>query len=254
MIYNPYTYLIRFKPTGQIYYGSSYANNRDKIANPDQLWNSYFTSSKDIIELVSIHGKDAFDVQIRKTFNSAEKAILWENRILSKFDAKNNPLWFNKHNGNKDFKNIGHSEETKRKISEKNKGQISNKKGKTLSDSHKEKIANALKGKAKSEPHKQKCRIARLGKPHSKETKLKMSLSHKGHTVTDDTKQKISRANKGVRRAPLTDEHKQKISDASKGRVQSEETKRKISEKNRGKYKGVPWSEARRAAQNKKVK
>jgi hypothetical protein len=30
--YQPYTYLIRFKPTGQIYYGSSYAN-KSKIAD-----------------------------------------------------------------------------------------------------------------------------------------------------------------------------------------------------------------------------
>ena len=253
MIYKPYTYLIRFKSTGQIYYGSSYANNRDKIANPDQLWSSYFTSSKDIINLVSSYGKDAFEVQIRKTFNSAEKAILWENRILSKFDAKNNPLWFNKHNGNKDFKNVGHSEETKRKISKANKGQ-SNRKGIPLSESHKRKIAEANKNKPKSEEHKKNLSIARQGYTHSNETKALMSVIRTGKKLTESTKQKISIANKNRTYLPLAEEVKKKISASSKGRIQTEETKQKISEKNKGKYKGVPWSEARRAAQNKKVK
>jgi len=45
-IYQPYTYLIKFLPTGQVYYGSSYANNKHKVSNPEQLWITYFTSSK----------------------------------------------------------------------------------------------------------------------------------------------------------------------------------------------------------------
>jgi len=71
------------------------------------------------------------------------------------------------------------SEETKRKLSEINKGQISLKKGKTLEEQFGEKKAKEIK---------EKLRLARLnqpdpriGKKHTEETKIKISRANKGN-------------------------------------------------------------------------
>ena len=77
----------------------------------------------------------------------------------------------------------GHrSEETKRKMSEAHKGQISCNKGKKFSEDIKQKMSEAHKGIKFSEEHKQKMSEAKkgknspmYGKKHSKETKRKMS-------------------------------------------------------------------------------
>jgi hypothetical protein len=214
--YKPYTYLIRFKPTGQLYYGASYANNRDKIANPSQLWVSYFTSSKEIQKLITEYGENAFDVEVRQIFETAEQTLKWENAVLSKFNAKDNPDWLNKQNGDKKFTNNGHSEETRRKISNSNKGQISNRTGLPLTEEHKKKIAASNKGKTFTEEHKLNLSVASKNRRHSIETKQKMAEIRKGKTLSEETKQKISNAHKGRKCSPKSEENKRKISEQLK--------------------------------------
>ena len=85
------------------------------------------------------------------------------------------------------FEGWNHSEETKLKISKANKGKVSHRKGKPLSEEHKRKIGEANKtshlGKKVSEETRQKIKESsfRKGKPgtmtgrkHSEETKAKM--------------------------------------------------------------------------------
>lgn len=113
-----------------------------------------------------------------------------------------------------------HSEETRKKISESNKGKIRTKetrkkmsdvnKGKTLTDETKQKISDAITGKI----------------------------------LTEETKQRISDANKGRK---LTEEHKNHLSEVAKerfankennpmyGKHHSEETKQKIRDAHKGK-------------------
>jgi hypothetical protein len=86
-----------------------------------------------------------------------------------------------------------HSEESKRKISEVQKG-------KTLSDEHKMRISEAKKGKK--------------GRTHSEESKRKMSEIKKGKPLSSEHKRKLSEAKKGK---PLSSEHKRKLSEAKKG-------------------------------------
>ncbi len=80
--YVPYTYLIIHKTTGLWYYGSQYANSKNRVANPENLWKSYFTSSKVIKRLIEEYGINDFDFQIRKTFTSKEKTLEWEQKVL----------------------------------------------------------------------------------------------------------------------------------------------------------------------------
>lgn len=80
-------------------------------------------------------------------------------------------------------KGTHHLEESKRKLSEINKGKI-------LSEEHKRKISEAIKGEKNHN----------WGKPRSEETKRKISKFHKGMLGkyhSDETRRRISEANKG---------------------------------------------------------
>lgn len=101
----PYTYRIRFTPTGEYYYGVRYAKDCD----PSELWVKYFTSSAVINHLIDIFGKDEFTFEIRKQFTYADDAINWESRVnkytrkwanyLNRTDAKSIGNQFGKKGG-----------------------------------------------------------------------------------------------------------------------------------------------------------
>lgn len=99
-----------------------------------------------------------------------------------------------------------HSEETKKKISEANKG----KKKPPFSKEHRKKIGEALKGRIFSEETIKKMQ----GKKFSEEHKKKISESKKGKIPSEETRLKISRANKGQKR---TEESRKKMSELNKG-------------------------------------
>lgn len=97
-----------------------------------------------------------------------------------------------------------HTEESKQKMSQKQKGRQSYWKGKHLSEETKRKISDANRGKT----------AWNKGKPFSEESKRKMSESHKGQISV----------NKGKH---LSDDLKLKISEAVKVKMNSEEVKNK---------------------------
>ena len=68
IIYTPYTYLIGWSHLNTYYYGVRFANNNKDIANPDELWVTYFTSSKYVSEFRELNGEPDI-VEVRKTFN-----------------------------------------------------------------------------------------------------------------------------------------------------------------------------------------
>lgn len=82
------------------------------------------------------------------------------------------------------------SEETRKKISESNKGRV-------LSTESREKISDTLKGHPVSNETKEKIKKAHQGKPLSDETKKKLSEAQKGRNCSDETKEKIRKANLG---------------------------------------------------------
>ena len=73
------------------------------------------------------------------------------------------------------------------------------KKGKHLSEEHRNKIREANKGKRFSEEHKKKLSEANKGKQLSKETKNKMAEAHKGKKMSEEARKKMSAARKGMR-------------------------------------------------------
>ena len=89
------------------------------------------------------------------------------------------------------------SEETKKKMSEANKGEKGPNYGKHLSEETKKKLSEAQIGKHISEETKKKMSEAQKGKHLSEETKKKLSEANKGKKRSEETKNKISATHKG---------------------------------------------------------
>jgi hypothetical protein len=89
-IYTPYTYLIGWSNMDKWYYGSRYAKKSNCLyesgSHPDDLWKTYFTSSKIVKMFRDVYGEPDV-IEIRKTFLFAEDAINWEQKALRRIGA-----------------------------------------------------------------------------------------------------------------------------------------------------------------------
>ena len=236
----PFTYLIGWSSHNIWYYGVRYAKN----ATPNSLWTTYFTSSKLVKELKNRIG-DPDVIQIRKTFNSREKAVLWESKVLRRLKlcerddflnkARSTPIKFALA-GSKHWVGRKHSEETKAKmrkwvdIARHEKRLDNGWSGRKHSEETKAKMREeqALNPRVASEETRAKIGVASrgrqafLGRKHSEETKAKLRTK----IVSEETRSKLSLARKT--RAPISEETREKMRIARKGQTHSEETKAKM--------------------------
>lgn len=217
----PYTYLIKHRPSGKVYYGFRCANRVDPHKD---LWKHYFTSSPNIQKLIEETGVDSFDTEVRRVFETKEQAVAWETRVLTRCKVLHDERWLNQNVAGY----IVPTEESRKKIS----------------DFHKD--------KPKSNEHRQKIRQGNLGKNKGKtateEHRRKNSEAHKGEKngrygkeVSEETRRRISEAKKGKQVAhnkgtPMTEEQKAKIraTKAAKPTKMSEESIKARAEKLRG--------------------
>lgn len=79
--HKPYTYLLKWH-TGAWYYGVRYA----KDCSPEDLWKTYFTSSKHVKKYVEKEGNPTL-IQVRRVFETADEARLWEHKVLRRLRA-----------------------------------------------------------------------------------------------------------------------------------------------------------------------
>lgn len=86
-----YTYLIGWSEHRKYYYGVRFAKN----AQPEDLWISYFTSSKHVKKFAKEHGTPDI-IEIRKIFDDVQEARNWEHKVLRRLKVKNNDIWLNK--------------------------------------------------------------------------------------------------------------------------------------------------------------
>lgn len=107
--------------------------------------------------------------------------------------------------------NGGHSDESKKKISD-------SLKGRTFTDEHKYKIGLNNSRRGMSDETKEKHRIGKLGKKASPETKEKLRQNRLGYIHSEETKQKIAKSLKGIQRKPISDETRLKMSESQKKR------------------------------------
>lgn len=182
----PFSYVIHCLTTNQYYYGVRYG----KGCHPDQLWTSYFTSSKNIKVLVEEHGVSNFKTYIRRIFDCPKLALSWESKVLRRLRVISKPKWLNQSDGANFRHNGTLSDAVKQQMSKTRKGVP-----KPRSKTHQANLTAALKGK----PSPQK------GKPLSTATKKKLSVKAKGRPS----------ARKGT---VTSEEHRLKIAEAKKGK------------------------------------
>lgn len=165
-----------------------------------------------------------------------------------------------------------HSEESRQKMSESAKANMTDERKQYLSTLRKgikhtpetlEKMSEAHTGFQHTEESKEKIRQAKLGIERPEEVKEKLRALRLGTKHSEETKAKISEAGKGRK---LSQEHIEIISKTHKGKTISEEQKKKMSEARLGKKmpeeqrqkmlgrKLTPESIAKREATRKKNK
>lgn len=128
----PYTYLIVHTPSGMKYYGVRYKQG----CSPDDLWSSYFTSSKVIKALINKDGTQAFTYHVRRVFHSPAEAVLWEAKVHRRLRVDLREDWINQHAQSCEFRCKKHTDETKEKIRIKMKAR-------RLTEQHKKRISEA---------------------------------------------------------------------------------------------------------------
>ena len=107
--------------------------------------------------------------------------------------------------------NGGHSEESKKKISDSLKGRI-------FTEEHKYKIGLNNSRRIMSAETKEKHRLGRLGKKSSPETIEKQRQSKLGSKRSEETKKKMSESAKKVIKKPVSKETRAKMSESQKKR------------------------------------
>jgi hypothetical protein len=148
----PYTYIVGWKLHKKFYYGARWAKN----CSPDDLWKTYFTSSKHVKNFRKLHGEPDL-VQVRKIFISADKCKLYERKILTKLNVLNDDKWLNK---NINGYYLPNGKQTKQHIENRIKSFKKNRKRNGIiawkKESHPayaKKVSDGLLGKSKSPTH-----------------------------------------------------------------------------------------------------
>jgi len=209
------------KPEEDTTYFGSY---KDKSFNPTEkiILITFKTREEALDAEVALHA--FFEVNINAHFANRSKQLTrkfstagcegpWKNK-------KQSPEHVRKHA--EALKGRSLSEETKRKIGLKSKGN-KHRAGHSLTEEQKDHLREVNTGRKHSEQTIEKIRQAKTGKKHSEEAKIKMSKNRKGAKHAEESKEKIS--------AAIKQKFSGKENRYSVKRVLSEETKKKISEK-----------------------
>jgi hypothetical protein len=176
--------------TGKYYIGARYANG----CHPDD---GYICTSKIVKPLIEANRNNW--VREILCVGTPDYIVNLESSYLTKLDAKNDPMCYNKHNGDGKFSSLGKPSSLK--------GRVGNRKGKKNSEEHKAKASAKLKGKPAynkgvpmSQEQRERLRLANLGKTQTEESNLKRSEALKGRKKTEEHNAKVSAAKLGKER------------------------------------------------------
>ena len=130
----PYTYLIGWSKYNKWYYGVRFSKN----CHPNDLWKKYFTSSEYVKDFRKTYGEPDI-IEVRKIFDTNEKARNWEAKVIQRMNIVESENWLNRSNNSCKLYNKGYiSEKHKKIISEANKTRI-------INDETREKLRNNAK-------------------------------------------------------------------------------------------------------------
>lgn len=200
-IYRPYCYLIGWSKLNKFYYGVRYSRKYKCLhstgCHPDDFWVTYFTSSATVAEFRTLYGEPDI-IQIRKTFDTAEAASLWESKVLVKVLTSDLQHKFINKSYRRSVAGGNQSEETKRKISVALKGKKHSTE-RNLRKSQAPAGCCAMKGVPKSEEHKQKIREALKGRKQTQEHVRKQAEALKGRKQTEEHIRNVKEAKRRAR-------------------------------------------------------
>lgn len=184
-----YCVYVHTSPSGKKYVGQTRTSLKKRWRNGEGYLYKYKDSDEykqpAFARAILKYGWDNFEHEVIASNLTKEDADNFEKLLIEKLDTMNPKCGYNCVGGG----NSGNfSEETRRKISEANKG----------------------------EKHHM------YGKHHSEETKMKIGEAHKGLKASEETRRKLSEARKGEK-APMygkrhTEESKKKMSENRKGK------------------------------------
>ena len=191
---------------------------------------SNYHGSGHIIKMIYKKRPETLKEVYLKTCYTQEELDEWEKYFIFLYDT----LWPNGYNLTEGGGGCVACEETRRKISESNKGRTSPFKGRTLSEEQKRKLSEINKGKHHTEVTKRKLSEAMSGE--------KNPMYGKKHT--EESKKKISKGRTSLNKGKLLSEEQNKKRSEShknnkgywKNKKRSDETKKKISKTKTGIY------------------
>ena len=226
---NYYVYKHTNKTNNKVYIGIT-------SQDPNKRWaNGKGYSGQRFGFAILKYGWDGFKHEVLYSGLSEAKAKVLEVSLIYYYKSTNPKYGYNVSFGG-DI--VHHSKETRKKISEAQKGANHHMYGKHLSEETKAKLSEAHKGKVLSDEHKAKLSEAfkgkRTGANHPMYGKRGAENPNYGKTRTEEAKAKMSEIKKGAKNPMYgkhhTEETKAKLSEAHKGKVFSEEHKTKLSE------------------------
>ena len=201
---------------GYIYITENKINGKKYIGQKksDEFLNKKYLGSGAILKkAIKKYGEENFTVTMLCECDSKEELDEMEIYFISFYNAQTDPNFYNLTRGGESglggpkFKGHKHTDESKRKISNKTKGENNGFYGKH----HTEDSKKLMKDKAKNR------------KPVSEETRAKLSKVHKGKPFTEEHKRKISESQKGEKGnnygKKLSPETKDKISNTVSNQV-----------------------------------
>ena len=97
-----YTYLIGWSKHNLYYYGARYAKGCD----PKDIWVKYFTSSNRVKQIREDFGEPDV-IQVRHQFDNKTDCLKWEEKVIRRIKAVNDPKWLNLQNAGSSFHHNG---------------------------------------------------------------------------------------------------------------------------------------------------
>lgn len=171
------------------YYGSRIA----KGCSPSDLWKTYFTSSKYVTEFRKQFGEPDV-IEVRKVFEDQKECVKWEYNVLKRLKVLDTDRWLNKAIGYNVDPQItssalmGNTHRVGKKLSSEHIEAIKQaNRGRIHSEDTKNKMSEAQKGRPKSPEHK-----AKLRRPKSPEHRAILQARFREFNKTPHNKGQIS--------------------------------------------------------------